>query len=87
MIGFLTIISAETKFIFNEDFVLGSVVNKLGTRILNHRYYCYVVVFVPCLSQDMDPISDMSYSNQAVPVESRILDVPERPVTGGRAIL
>ena len=39
------------------------------------------MVFVPCLSQDMDPISDMSYSNQAVPVESRILDVPERPVT------
>ncbi len=39
------------------------------------------MVFVPCLSQDMDPISDMSYSNQAVPVESRILDVPERTVT------
>jgi hypothetical protein len=37
-------------------------------------------VFVACLSQDGAPVSGLSYSNQAVPVERVILNILDRPV-------
>jgi hypothetical protein len=63
-----------------HDRILNPILILLMMTVIAYINLCPRRVRVICLSQDRAPVSALSYSNQAVPVERVILDILDEPV-------